>query len=53
MLKFKEPYNGKSVIPIYGNHSSTLMTIPIRIAKNTNSTTLILYMRKGEMGACS
>ena len=32
MLKCREP-NGKSVIPIYGNNSSSMMTIPIRIAK--------------------
>ena len=33
MLKYREPPNGKSVIPIYNNNSSTMMTIPIRIAK--------------------
>ena len=32
MLKHREP-NGKSVIPIYGNNASTMMTIPIRIAQ--------------------
>jgi len=32
MLKYREP-NGKLVIPIYGNDSSTMMTIPIRIAR--------------------
>ena len=33
MLKYRESHNGKSVIPVYGNGSSSLMTIPIRIAK--------------------
>jgi hypothetical protein len=32
MLKSREP-DGKSVVPIYGNNSSTMMTIPIRIEK--------------------
>ena len=33
MLKYRESHNGKSVIPVCGNRSSSLMTIPIRIAK--------------------
>ena len=33
MLKYRESHNGKSVIPVCGNRSSSMMTIPIRIAK--------------------
>src|SRR6476619_7125828 len=51
MLKFKEPYNGKSVIPIYGNHSSTLMTIPIKIARKYKLYhSDIIYEERGDGG---
>ena len=33
MLKYRESHNGKSVIPVCGNGSSSIMTIPIRIAQ--------------------
>ena len=32
MLKYREP-NGKTVILFYGNNSSNMLTMPIRLAK--------------------
>ena len=52
MLKYREPNgNGKSVIPICGNHSSTMMTIPIRIAKKYKLyRSDITYEERGDGG---
>ena len=53
MLKYRESDNGKSVIPIYGNNSSTMMTIPIRIAKKYKlyqNHSDITYEERGDGG---
>ena len=54
MLKERESLNGKSVIPIYGNLSSTTMTIPIRIAKKYklyhNHSDITFEERRGDGG---
>ena len=51
MLKHRESHDGKSVIPIHGNRSSSLMTIPIRIAKKYKLYHFdIIYEERGDGG---
>ena len=51
MLKYRESHNGKSVIPVCGNRSSSLMTIPIRIAKKYKLYhSDIIYEERGDGG---
>ena len=51
MLKYRESHDGKSVIPVYGNGSSTRMTIPVRIAKKYKFyQSEIRYEERGDGG---
>ena len=52
MLKYREPGgNGKYVIPIHGNKSSTINTIPIRISKKYKLyRSDIIYEERGDGG---
>ena len=51
MLKYRESHNGKSVIPVCGNGSSSLMVIPIRIAKKYKLYhSDIIYEERGDGG---
>ena len=51
MLRYRESHNGKSVIPVHGNRSSSMMTIPIRIAKKYKLYhSDIIYEERGDGG---
>ena len=50
MLKYREP-NGKTVILFYGNNSSNMLTMPIRLAKKYKLyKSDITYEERGDGG---